>query len=808
MPLVSSSIPNLINGISQQPAALRLASQAEKVINCMPSPVEGLKKRPPFQHIKKIISGSAGTGRPFLHIVDRDGSIRYLIVIRDNSIKVFDLDGTEKTVATPDGTSYLDINNSADPSAVFRVASVADYTFIVNREKVAAMDATLSTQWGTKGMVFIKSAEYSTTYRIKVDTTEVSYTTAAAGGTVPDTVTIASSLATSLDAALGAGWTVTSTDYIVRITKDNGGDYSLASSDTKTGQATVPIKGTVDSLSDLPTIAEHGFQVSVQGTQETNYDDYYLKFVANAGSGFGPGTWKESVAPGIEYKLNATTMPHVLVRENNGTFTFKKFTWGERVAGDATTAPDPSFIGSSINNITLFRNRLVLLADENVILSAADAYERFFPETVQTVVDSDPIDLSTGGTQINILLAAIPFAATLLLFSRHGQFRLDAGTTLGAALTPKTANITQLTAFEMTADVDPVATGRTIYFPIPRGEYSGVREFVLPETTSPIPISEEISSSVPRFIPANLCTFIATVSEEAIVAISKSDAKRLYLYKFFFQEDTRLQSSWSYWELSGDKSILGASFLDSDLYAIVQYNDGVYLERAVIRPENVDANTNIELLVDRKATEASCTVALTNPAGLDVQSTITLPYPINANSTMVVVGRFFAGNTLKHGQVIYPISQSATGGAGGNGTITVRGNLTSAKFFVGELYTMLYQFSTQYLKEQPPGGGMAVIAGPKLQLRTWTLIFDQTSAFELNVTPRNRDTYTYPYNGIELGDEDISLGEPGIRNNRFRVPVMAQNIDAVIDITSDSPLPCRFQSAEWEGWYHTRARRL
>ena len=77
MPLISSSIPNLINGVSQQPAALRLASQAEEVINCMPSPVEGLKKRPPMQHIKKLFAGSAGTGRPFTHIVDRDGVINY-----------------------------------------------------------------------------------------------------------------------------------------------------------------------------------------------------------------------------------------------------------------------------------------------------------------------------------------------------------------------------------------------------------------------------------------------------------------------------------------------------------------------------------------------------------------------------------------------------------------------------------------------------------------------------------------------------------------------------------------------------------
>ena len=83
MPLVSSSIPNLINGVSQQPAALRLASQAEKVINCMPSPVEGLKKRPASEHVAKLFTGSVANDPPYCHIVDRDGSIQHLLVIRD-----------------------------------------------------------------------------------------------------------------------------------------------------------------------------------------------------------------------------------------------------------------------------------------------------------------------------------------------------------------------------------------------------------------------------------------------------------------------------------------------------------------------------------------------------------------------------------------------------------------------------------------------------------------------------------------------------------------------------------------------------
>ena len=300
MRLISSTIPNLINGVSQQPAALRLASQAESVINCMPSPVEGLKKRPPLEHIAKLFAGSAGTNRPFTTIVDRDGTIQYLVFIQDGDIKVFGLDGSVKTVNKPNGTNYLDIANNADPSEQFRVASVADYTFIVNREKTVttyfqdsvtysqsgttvtvtsaghglttsdriSIDCTsgngvdgkydvasvstnsftytagtsqttngnaaynvMTPTYGTKSMVFIKAADYSGTYRIKIKNAagtstlaDVSYTTAAVGGAVPDTLTIATNLRNSLASALSSGWTFTANDYVIQIEKNDGGD--------------------------------------------------------------------------------------------------------------------------------------------------------------------------------------------------------------------------------------------------------------------------------------------------------------------------------------------------------------------------------------------------------------------------------------------------------------------------------------------------------------------------------------------------------------------------------------------------------
>ncbi len=806
MPLISSSIPNLINGVSQQPAALRLASQAEEVINCMPSPVEGLKKRPPMQHIKKLFAGSAGSGRPFTHIVDRDGVIRYLIVIQDNAIKVFDLDGNAQTVSTPNGTAYLDI--TGEPSSTFRVASIADFTFIVNREKTVAMDTSNNSyNWGTKSMVFIKSADFSTTYRVKLGGTEKSVTTGNSSGSAPDTVTIANDLATQLNTI--SGFTVTNTDYIIRITKDDGGDYTLESSDTKTATATSTIKGTVDSITDLPTIAEHNFTVKIQGSAATAFDDYYVKFEATAGSGFGPGVWRETVAPNINYLFDKSTMPHTLVRNANGTFTFAQFNYTGRVAGDYTTAPNPTFVGSQIKNINLFRNRLVFLADENVILSAADAFERFFPETVQTSLDSDPIDISSGGTSVNFLNSSLAFANTLLLFSLHGQFRLDTGsTTIGTSLTPKTATITAITTFDIVDTVDPIGVGRTVYFGIPKGDFNGLREYFLPDASGPIPLSEEVTSSVPRFVPDNLVSMSPSVSEEVITMISKDQPRRIYLYKFFFDDDQKLQSSWSYWEVAANKSLLGGSVLDSDLYTIVEYSDGVYLEKTQLRPETVDSGTEFEILLDRKTTEAACSTSLINSGALGVQTVITLPYPMANTGTMAVVGRFDSSNTIAHGQVIKATAETLTGGSSGNGTMTVPGDLSSAKFFVGEIYSMTYQFSTPYLKETPPGGGLAVLAGPRLQLRTWSIIFDETSNFSVKITPSQRDEQTYPFNGYKIGSGQFPVGTPSLATGKFRVPVMAQNIEAKIVLFSDSPLPCRVQSAEWEGWYQERASRL
>ena len=96
MPLINHAIPNLINGVSQQPETLRLGSQAENQENGFSSVVEGLKKRPPTNFIKKISSSTLSN--PFIHTINRDTSERYIVTIVQNSIQVHTVDGVAKTV--------------------------------------------------------------------------------------------------------------------------------------------------------------------------------------------------------------------------------------------------------------------------------------------------------------------------------------------------------------------------------------------------------------------------------------------------------------------------------------------------------------------------------------------------------------------------------------------------------------------------------------------------------------------------------------------------------------------------------------
>ena len=97
MALVSSTIPNLIGGISQQPASIRLKTQGSAQVNAISDVVDGLQKRPGTEHIAKISTSSLSGA--FIHALKRDEDEAYIVVFTgtgtnvSDRIKVFDKSG-------------------------------------------------------------------------------------------------------------------------------------------------------------------------------------------------------------------------------------------------------------------------------------------------------------------------------------------------------------------------------------------------------------------------------------------------------------------------------------------------------------------------------------------------------------------------------------------------------------------------------------------------------------------------------------------------------------------------------------------
>ena len=105
MTLISSNIPNLLNGVSQQAPQLRRNSQCEVQENAVSSPALGLVKRPPAEFVKDL--SASPDNPPFTYFIDRSQDEQYLVVMDGRDISVFNSDGDAQTVEYAEHTDVI-----------------------------------------------------------------------------------------------------------------------------------------------------------------------------------------------------------------------------------------------------------------------------------------------------------------------------------------------------------------------------------------------------------------------------------------------------------------------------------------------------------------------------------------------------------------------------------------------------------------------------------------------------------------------------------------------------------------------------
>ena len=189
MPNIISNIPNFVSGVSQQPRTMRFPSQAEESINTYPSVVEGLIKRPPTQHIKRLLTPTTqASSSSSSHFIDRSETEKYITEIREGKIRVWDLNGNEKVVYYGNGTPSTSNTNASTfltgATDDFKLLTIADYTFVLNKligpqlstdvksNKLygASIVSTTKTRKQKVALVTLKQFAERSTLKIRIDT--------------------------------------------------------------------------------------------------------------------------------------------------------------------------------------------------------------------------------------------------------------------------------------------------------------------------------------------------------------------------------------------------------------------------------------------------------------------------------------------------------------------------------------------------------------------------------------------------------------------------------------------------------------
>lgn len=148
MALVNKTIPGLYGGVSQQAAELRHDTQVTEMINCYPSIIGGLQKRPPTQKIMGVGFDETQNYIPsdsFIYSYDRGaGDEQYLIVINNQgAYRVFDVITQEWISTSWTADDYLTIPEGKSPKDCFSLSTVGDTTFVVNKTKAVTASATI-----------------------------------------------------------------------------------------------------------------------------------------------------------------------------------------------------------------------------------------------------------------------------------------------------------------------------------------------------------------------------------------------------------------------------------------------------------------------------------------------------------------------------------------------------------------------------------------------------------------------------------------------------------------------------------------
>lgn len=778
MALGSYPVPGLFGGVSQQIPALRHPTHCEDQVNFLSTTVQGTYKRPGTRHIASrtgIVGSQQVAGSAVhCHIIDKGDGARFALLLSSGALVLYSLeDGSAQPVDFPHGTSYL---TCVDPSLEFRCVTVADYTFIVNRLKVPALGtATAPANPASTHYVNIRTAAAGVFYKVLINGIAYTY----GSDQNPTQAEIAGGLRAALAAGLPA-YTVLVMPGTNMLKIIGPAPFTCTVTDGWGNTGLVCVSNGVPLYSDLPARFETGFTVTVQGSADSSADPYYVKWDGSK--------WVETVKPGALLDFDVTTMPHMLIRKADGTWSFERnLKWASRKVGDDTTNPVPSFIGTSINNVFFYRNRLGLLAGDAVVLSRAGDFWNYWGASATQVLATDPIDLAASTETVENLEWAVQYNSSLLVWGRaRQQFAL----TGGDVLTPETARLQPSTSLEVNPEVRPEAVGNKVLFTAPAGAYSRVNLLRVSKDTVTSE-ADDITSHVPEYVTGSPRQLAVSGTFKAVVVLPKGATGTFEFLKY--DEDANGQLSQKAWQrftlgIQGTCTILKGHWVGRTLYLVLhvvnpQGASSYAFEALDFEASLVDYTNGIQLHLDRRV--------LASVSG----TTVDIPYTTGVTPKVFQCIPGYEPTEL--------VVQARTDLNTVSSRLTLAATPATSQVVVGLPYPAQYTFTECFMRDRDSNPVLAAtVKLVRLRLR-----YVSTGDFTASVQALYRPAYTYPMVGRNIGNPYQGATRLGLSDGTFSVPIQAKAEGTKVSISSTSHLPTCIPFAEWVADVTMKAQR-
>lgn len=771
MKRIRGSYENLLQGVSQQPASLRNQGQCTEQINCSSDIVRGLCRRAPTEWVADLV-GTEYQDWQFRYAAITDTE-RFLLMYRSGALRAFNIEtGAEVTVAAPGGFAYLDGGSCS-------VVSVDNTAYICNTTVVTAMSPdTHGVLDKAEFLVQVLGGAFSRTFEVRLKyklagvskSVVVTHSTGtgvdATDSARLDTEYIANAIANNLVTA-ATDFDVTRKDDVIHGAPKSGlviTDLSVVVRDGSNNVNIVGYSSTITDANKIPRLAPPNYTVRVKGSNTTDKDDYYLRFVPTDTDGvFGDeGVWRETVNPEVPYKFDAGTMPHQLVWDaDTSTITFGPVAWREREVGDDETNAVPSFIGNTINDVAVFQGRLVFASAAAVIMSRTNKPTAFWNKSATVLADDDPIDVESSlryGVRMERLVL---HNRDLIIFSEKAQFVVFGRN----YITPSNVSLVVSVSFEADLRAAPVETGNSAFFAVRYGDYTGIREFFT-EASSDANNSVSVTAHVAQYLTGRAEFMAASSNFDMLVVSTDANDGALYTYQYVTMGTDKAQAAWSKWVLHS--SVVYAFFIENRLYIITKAADTYAIEYVDI-DRHPDAGLSYQVHLDSKRVHAGVSKTITVP---DAAARVYVQGPGCPTPGMLAVVESSTTDT-----VIFQLDMQG-------GTVYSGYRYTSA-------FTPTRPFARDY-QGKPK-------TDTDLRVRMFNILFERSGAFKAVVTNRYKDTQTVEFSARIVGDINNIIGTEAVFSGGLDVPFRENPEYADLTIECSEHTPLFLTRLQWEG---------